>query len=190
MCYGSGITINEHGQEIRKVSVKNQSGRLIAELLKHYEINMQSVMLRRSLLIQEQLSFSTNLKYCPDHNLFMEIASRYPVGVLQDFIVKHRLWNNSLSKKTLNIAASEVQYTLDKIVERAPELKQEFAKEFDQAYKKLHYYEAVAAICKNDRKRARQELKSVISSKIEYLLLYLLLFLPVSNQKILIILNR
>ena len=57
MCYGSWIAINEYGQEIREVPVKNQSGRLIGELLKHYEINMQSVMLRRSILIQEQINY-------------------------------------------------------------------------------------------------------------------------------------
>ena len=90
----------------------------------------------------------------------------------------------------MDIVASELQFTLDKIVERDPELKQEFAKEFDWAYKKLHYYDAVAAIYKNDRKQARKELQPVISSKIEYLLLYLLLFLPLSKQKILKILGR
>ena len=190
MCYGSAITINELGHEVRRVSVKNQSGRLIGELLNHYEINMQSVLLRRALLVEDQLNFATNMKYCPDHNLFMEIASRYPVGVVHDFIVKYRVLNDSLSKKTVDIAASEVQFTLDKIVKRAPELKQEFTKEFDQAYEKLYYYEAVAAIYKNDRKQARQELQSIISSKVEYLLLYILLFLPLSNQTILKIIGR
>ena len=190
MCYGSVITINEKGEEIRRITVKNRSGRLIGELLNHYEINMQSVMLRRSILLKDQLSFATNLKYCPDHNLFMDIACRYQVGVMQNFTVKYRVLDDSLSKKTIDIVASEVKFTLDIIGKRDPVLKQEFAKEFDQAYKKLHYYEAVAAIYKNDRRHARQELKFIISSKIEYLLLYLLLFLPLSNHKILKILGR
>ena len=190
MCYGSAIKINKQGQVLKKVSVKNQSGNLFGSLLKHYEINMQSVMLRSSILIEEQLSFATELKYCPDHNLFMEIASRFPVGVLQDFIIKYRLLEDSLSKKTLDIVSTEVRFTLDNIVERAPELRKEFDKEFESAYNKLHFYDAVAAIHNNNRKLARSEIWNVIETKVEYFLLYLLLLLPLSNQRILKFLNR
>jgi len=190
MCYGSAITIDEQGAEIRRTLVKNQSGELFGELLTHYEINMQSVMVRRDLLVEAQLNFAPHLKYCSDHNLFMRIAAYHPVGVISDYIVQYRILDDSLSKKTVDIAASEVQFTLDQISSNSTKLKQKFAKEFDQAYKKLHYYDAVAAIYRNDRKQARQELQSIISSKIEYILLYFLLFLPVSNQKILKILGR
>jgi len=190
MCYGCAIKINEEGQVLNKVPVKNQSGYLFGSLLKHYEISMQSVMLRRSILTEEQLSFATELKYCPDHNLFMEIASRFPVGVLKDFIAKYRLVGDSLSKKTVDVASTEVRYTLDNIVERAPELRKEFAIEFESAYNKLHYYDAVAAIYNNDRKQARTEIWSVIETKVEYFFVYLLLLLPLSNQRILKFLNR
>jgi glycosyltransferase involved in cell wall biosynthesis len=190
MCYGSAITINEQGQVLKKVPVKNQSGNLFGSLLKHYEINMQSVMLRRSILIEEQLSFATELKYCPDHNLFMEISSRFPVGVLQDFIIKYRLLEDSLSRKTVDIVSTELRFTFDNILERAPELRKEFAKEFESAYNKLHYYDAVAAIYNNDRKQARTEIWSVIETKVEYFFVYLLLLLPLSNQRILKFLSR
>jgi len=182
--------LNEQGKEVKRFKVSNRSGELFGALLKHYEINMQSVLLRRELLIKEQLSFITSLKYCPDHNLFMEIASRYPVGVTHEFIVKYRLVDDSLSRRTVDIAASEVKFTLDKIVDRAPMLRQQFSKEFEQAYNKLHYYEAIAAIYRNDRKQAQQELRAVISTRVEYLLLYLLLYIPLPNNKILRILGR
>ena len=190
MCYGCAIKINEDGHVLKKMPVKNQSGYLFGSLLEHYEISMQSVMLRHSILIEEQLSFSTELKYCPDHNLFMEIASRFPIGVLQDFIIKYRLLEDSLSKKTLDIVSTEVRFTLDNIVERAPELRKEFDKEFESAYNKLHYYDAVAAIHNNNRKLARSKLWKVIETRVEYFLLYLLLLVPLSNQKILKLLGR
>ena len=190
MCYGSAITIDEQGAEIRRTLVKNQSGELFGELLTHYEINMQSVMVRRDLLVEAQLNFAPHLKYCPDHNLFMRIAAYHPVGVISDYIVQYRVLDDSLSKKTVDIAASEMQFTLDQISANSPKLRQKFTNEFEQAYQKLHYYEAVAALYRQDKKRARSELKSVIFTKIEYLLLYLLLFLPVSIRKILKLLGR
>jgi len=190
MCYGSAITIDEQGKTIRHVKVKNKSGDLFGALLEHYEINMQSVLLNQNILQKYDLTFATNMKYCPDHNLFMQIASLYPVGVVADFIVSYRVLDDSLSKKTIDIASTEVQFTLDKILKDTPNLWHEYHKEFDQAYKKLHFYDAVAAIYKNDRKLARQKLKSVIGSKVEYLILYLLLFSPLSNKRILKILGR
>ena len=151
---------------------------------------MQSVMLRSSILDEAKLSFENNLKYCPDHNLFMEIASRYVVGVLPEFIVKYRVLDNSLSKRTVDIASAEIKFTLDKISSHNPKIKKKFTKEFIQAYNKLNYYNAVAFIYRNDRKGARKEIASIASSKVEYCIFYFLLFLPVSNETILKILGR
>ena len=190
MSYGSAYFINEVGKEIRRVTVKNKSGYVFGQLLEHYEINMQSVMLRYSVLAAENLSFSAKLKYCPDYKLFMEIASIYPVGVLKDFVVKTRIHDDSLSKKTVSIASSEIKLTLDNILAKTPEMRHNFSKEFDSAYNKLHFYDALSAIYLNDRRLARQYLKPVINSKLQYLLVYLLLLLPVSNQKILKYLGR
>jgi len=69
-------------------------------------------------------------------------------------------------------------------------VRHKFSNGFDNAYKKLHYYGALAVICENNRRLARQHLKLVINSKYVYLLVYLLLLLPVSNDKILKLLGR
>lgn len=190
MCYGSAIIIDQYGKEIRKYPVKNSSGYIFGQLLIRYEINMQSVMVRRSILENNSIEFEQTLKYSPDHNLFMRIASNHMVGVIHDYIVQYRVLDNSLSRKSIDIAAYEVGFTLDQIAEQSPELREQFAVEFDAAYQKLHYYESVAAIYGNDRKRARKEMHQVMYSKIEYFILYLLLFSPIPNRVILKILGR
>ena len=60
---------------------------------------MQSVILRQSYLIDNELNFNTNMSYCPDHNLFMNIASSNEVGVLQDYLVKYRLMKKFFIKQ-------------------------------------------------------------------------------------------
>lgn len=189
MCYGSVVTIDSYGNKIRDIQVRNQSGNLFGALLEHYEINMQTVMVRNSFLIDNGLSFSPFFKYCPDHNLFMEIASSNPVGVVQEYIVKYRILDNSLSKKTIDIAPSEIKYTLDKISCNV-ELSVKYRKEFESAYNKVHYYIAVSAIYKNDRRQARIEIRKVLFSRKEYFALYLLLLIPIPNQWMLWVLRR
>jgi glycosyltransferase involved in cell wall biosynthesis len=190
LTYGSAVIIDEMGRTVRNQKVKNRSGMNFGALLNHYEINMQTVMLRREILGQENLKFEEKLKYCPDYNLFMEIASRHPVGVIDGLLVKYRLVKNSLSDKTVDIASAEIRFTLDQIFERDPGLMIRYKKESESAYAKLHYYDAVAAMYRMDRALARRELASVIFSRWEYFMLYLILFLPVPCKLILRLVGR
>ena len=190
MCYGSVAVIDEKGKEIKKDIVRNKSGNVFASLLKRYEINMQTIMLKRDFVVSNQLSFNTNMSYCPDHNLFMIIASKVDVGVITDVVAKYRVVSNSLSKKTIDIAPQEYRLTLDEISKSNPTLRQQLSNDFDFAYNKAKYYEIVADIYNNKKKQARYKLRTIFTSKIEYFLLYLLLLMPIPNKLILKLLGR
>ena len=190
MCYGSAAIINEDGKLIKTNIVKNKSGDVFSALLRHYEINMQTVMLTRDYLVSNQLSFNTNMSYCPDHNLFMIIASRVDVGVITDVIAKYRMVSNSLSKKTLDLAPQEYRLTLDEISKSDPVLRQQLSNDFDCAYNKAKYYEIVSDIYNNNKRQARYKLRGIYTLRIEYFLLYLLLFIPIPNVLILKLLGR
>ena len=192
MSYGSGLTINEEGHEIKKIPVKNSSGYVFPALLRHYEIGMQSVMILRSYLFQNKLEFDTKFSYCPDYNLFMIIACHKPVGIVKDFIVKDRVVKNSLqySKESINIAGTEVRLTLDTISNNYPDLLKKYSNGFKQAYGKSRFYDIVALIYLNDLKRARFKMKALIYLRYEFFILYLILFLPLSNKFLLKLIGR
>ena len=190
MCYGSVVIIDENGNLIKKNFVKNKSGNVFSSLLRRYEINMQTVMLKRDFVISNHLSFNTSMLYCPDHNLFMTIASKVDVGVITDVVAKYRMVSNSLSKKTIDLAPQEYRLTLDEISKSNPVLLQQLSNDFDCAYNKAKYYEVVADIYNNNKEQAHYKLREIFTSKIEYFLLYLLLFMPISNKLILKLLGR
>ena len=160
MCYGSVAVIDENGKEIKKNIVKNKSGNVFSSLLRRYEINMQTVMLKRDFIVSNQLAFNTNMSYCPDHNLFMIIASKVDVGVITDVVAKYRIVGNSLSKKTIDIAPQEYRLTLDEISKGNPTLRQQLSNDFDFAYNKAKYYEVVADIY-NNKRQARYKLRGI-----------------------------
>jgi len=190
MCYGSVLTIDEEGKVTKRSPVKNKSGFLLGSVLKKYEINMQSVLIRKSILEELKLGFPIKLKFCPDYNLFMNICALSPVGVIRDFIVKYRIVENSLSRKTVDLVSGEMKFTLDQIADYHPELKTKFALEFSTAYQKLHFYDAVAALCRSDKKQARAHLRPIVFKRPSYFALNLLLLSPISPQKILKMLGR
>ncbi len=190
MSYSGAIVIDENGKTIRRITVKNKSGYVFGELLEKYEINMQTVMVRREILDKESIVFQSNLRYCPDHNLFMEIASRARVGVIHDFMVKYRVLSDSLSRKTLHLVSSEIKYTLDQILARDPALSEKFPSQLKSAYAKLSYYDAINYISQGKLKEARAKLKNVLSQRWQYMVLYFLLFLPLQPELFLRLLKR
>ena len=190
LSYGSAIMIDETGTAIRKFRVSYASGNVFGDLLRRYEINMQSVMIRRDILLAEGLGFEESMMYCPDYNLFMDIASRHPVGVIIDYLVKYRIVTNSLSKQTLDIASSEIRFSLDRILSANQKLREIYPAQIASAYSRLHYYDAVALIHQNNRRGARNKLKPVMFDAAAFLLLYLVLYLPLPSRLILRLLRR
>ena len=190
MTYSGAITIDDKGRELRRILAKNDSGYVFSDLLFHYEINMQSVMLRKTILDKKAFSFNTSLSYCPDYNLFMRIAAEYNVGIVKEPLVMYRISPNSLSKQTVDIASREIKITLDEIFSKLPALELKYKKSATAAYAKLNYYDAVNFIRQSNFSQARLKLKEVMFQRWEYLALYLLLFLPCPKSLILRVLNR
>ena len=86
---------------------------VFSKLLKKYEINMQSVCILNDILKKHKLGFDETLKYSPDYNLFMKIATLGHVDVINDYVVKYRKHDNSLSSRTYHLIHKEMRYTLD-----------------------------------------------------------------------------
>ena len=91
---------------------------------------------------------------------------------------------NSLSRR------DTPKRTLDEISKSNPVLLQQLSNDFDCAYNKAKYYDIVADSYNNNKEQARYKLRVIFTSKIEYFLLYLLLFMPISNKLILKLLGR
>ena len=190
MAYCSSQIINEHGSKVRKWLARNQSGMLIGKLLRHYEIKMVCVLIRVSVLRQHQMGFASNLTYNPDYGLFMEIASRYEVGVVPEILTKYRKSVNSLTSKSLAVVAPEMKQTLDSLFINQPEKRTEYAKDFTQAYRKLKFYDAAAALKEDRRQRALYLIFQIAFSKPIYFAIFLLILLPLPKSLTLRLLRR
>ncbi|MBL51928.1 MAG: hypothetical protein CMG57_08235 [Candidatus Marinimicrobia bacterium] len=196
LAYGSALIIDENNNKIKKFTAKNKSGFNFNNLLNYYEINMQSVILRKTYLDDKNLNFQTNFQYNPDYNLFMQICAENEIGVEKECIVKYRVLDNSLSSTTLNLVGPEIRLTLDSLLTSYPYIEKKFKKELNQAYGKSLYYDSIAAIHEKDFKRAQILLKKLISTtpvsvlKFMYMGLFLILFLPLPSKIVLKFLNR
>lgn len=190
MVYASAIMIDDKGGELWKYLAKNKNGYIFPNLLVKYEINMQSVMLRKAVLDRESLTFDSSLSFSPDYNLFMHIAAKFDIAVIKEPLVKYRILSNSLSKKSADIISSEAKFTLDMLRFKFPDLAIKYKKSFNAAYAKLTFYDSVSLIQSSNFVEARVKIRKIIFRRLEYLLLYLSLFLPLPKSIFLRLLKR
>jgi glycosyltransferase involved in cell wall biosynthesis len=190
MSYGGAIIINEKGLPTGRKSAKYCSGDIFGNLLKKYEVNMQSVMLLRSYLINNNLLFPEDFQFGPDYDLFMDIASQYEIGVINEIIVMTRVHSGALTYKKLHCVRDELKSTIDRLLVRDPSLKNKYENEIRLAYGKFEYYQAVYFISDGKFNKARKTLQSILTYRWEYFVLYVLLFFPLPKKIVMRLLNR
>ena len=190
MSYGSSLIINENGKILKKFKVKNNNGYIFHKLLNYYEIQFQSIMINRSIIDKQKIQFAKDLLYTPDYDFCMKICAKNKILVIKDILIKYRKVKNSLSMKSLNIVYDENKYALDYLCNKYPDLNKKYLNYFKLAYSKLYYYKSIPYIFNNDYKNAKIYIKKTEWKKIQYLILYILLFLNIPSKYILRIINR
>lgn len=190
LCYGSAILIDESNNVIGENITKLDTGNVFGGLLKRYEINMQSVFVRAKYLKKHESAFDEKLKISPDYNMFLNIAATNNIYVMRDFVVKYRILEASLTRRSYHLIPNEMKYVLDNLRAESPDVIATHKGEFDYAYNMLFYYDAIAYISEGKKKEARKSLLSVLFVKYRYVFLYLLLLSPIPCKKILSLIRK
>lgn len=116
LCYTSAELINEKGNVFSKKKLKPKAGNLFGQNLSDYEVNFQTVMIKRSTLDRvHPPCFDPKLSYSPDYDLIMRVLAEGKAICLQDILVQYRVRGGSLSEKTTHLWAKELAYTFRKL---------------------------------------------------------------------------
>jgi glycosyltransferase involved in cell wall biosynthesis len=180
LCYGSAIVINEDGAQIKKNIVTDKHGYILDQLLLKYEINMQTVMIRRNILTENSLSFDTKLQFSPDYDLFMRIAAEHKICSLSSYLAEYRKGETSLTVKMLDRIAPEMEYTLKNLSTKS-NISSKINHNFKVAFQMLYFYRSLPLIQSGQYLQARKNILKSIKVKKVYIIYYLILFLPVNR---------
>lgn len=179
LCYGSIEEVLIDKSHFRFVINKLDSGYIFQDLLLQFEIPIITTTLRRSFLLENNLSFDTNIKASEEYCLFMQIASIYPVGVSKNVMTKYRVHTSSLTSKSLSILGYERRYTLDLILQKKPILREKFLKEFQEAYARAAYYDSRWYMYNKEHFKAFRSLSKYALLDYRYFFLTILTLFPV-----------
>lgn len=108
LCYTGGYLIDKNGNEIGSFLPKYKNGYIFKNMLYRYEINNQSVLIKRDVYRK----FNENITIGEDYNLFMDIVFHHKVCNIKEKLIKYRIHNKSITKKGSIDLSDGVLFTL------------------------------------------------------------------------------
>lgn len=195
MCYSSALWIRAEGEIFKNTVVAKFPN--FETLLRRYDINMQSVLIAQTKIDRDILKFDESLKYCPDFDLFMNIALMYQNGLTTTAypLVKYRVHNASLSHQTKEIQWQEIEKVLSLLEYKASSLYSNnktlfesftYAKDCILSVRLGSYYISIG-----DYYLASKLFKKASAYNKKYFILYVITRLPISVSRFIVkMLNR
>jgi len=178
LCYGGVTMIDERGQIIGRRSPKPQSGPLFARLLRQFDIDVPTVLLRRSALLTSGLNFDPKVTASEEYCLFMQLAVEHGFCALPFVVAKYRVHDAALTNRSVAMWADEREYTLNLICAKHPGIRERYVNEFDEAYARARYYRARYFVVTGNKLKALSELRKNLAVSYIYAFLFMLLLLP------------
>lgn len=178
--YAGIQNIDNRGVKINDYVPKYKSGNIFRNLLKQFDINVPTAIIRRSILISEGLSFDEKIVASEEYCLFMQIAINSKILVLQKILAKYRIHSNALTTKSIHRWGIEREYTLDLIKSRYPEIEYLYKKEFKEAYARANYYRARYYMSQGKKSHAKIEIKKNIFINVKYFSLWIISNFPIT----------
>jgi glycosyltransferase involved in cell wall biosynthesis len=163
------------------VGLKGQQpqGDVFERFLYNYPVNLQTVMLRRSVIEAGKLEFDDYFQVSEEADLFMRILYCTKAAYIDEPLAIYRL-HDAMSSKVLSYRYPvEAQHLIDKFKENYDSFQDHYAKGLRYFEAKLGYYCAKVEMEQGSRKTARLKLAPYRSIDYKFFVLYLLTFLPV-----------
>ena len=111
LCYTGGYYIDECGNSIGSFLPRYSCGHIINKLLFRYEINNQSVVVKREVLTE----FNKDITIGEDYNLFMNIAVNDRACSIKKKLIKYRIHDKSITNKKLYDLSEGTLFTLKEL---------------------------------------------------------------------------
>jgi glycosyltransferase involved in cell wall biosynthesis len=189
LCYGSADFISSEGEIFYQKVVKQKHGQLFGSLLKHYDINMQTAMLKRSILAENNISFDVNQRFSPEYDLFMEVALNTKAVVSRSVLSQYRVHDSSLTHQSQHLIGKEGRETLARL-DKKYQISQQFGSQLRYAKAVFDFQDAVFSLQSGDVQKAKKWMYFNRFFYAKSFIVSLLIMLGLSSQAILSMIGK
>ncbi|NOY72915.1 MAG: glycosyltransferase [Gammaproteobacteria bacterium] len=189
--YANYYLIDEKGKRTFKGFKKSQpQGNVFRSFLRHYPVNLQTVMIRKFLLDNTEVHFDPKLDLSEEYDLFMRLLYETEASYIHTPLVEYRIHSAMGSLAKVEKYPKEIEYIVRKFRELIPGFDCDFAEQLNYLNAKIAYWRANAEMQKGSRKMAKKALTPYRFYNFIFFGLYVLTFFPsrawcffVSNRK-------
>ncbi len=140
--YGGVIYINEEGVERRRRLPLHRSGMILDAMLRQFETDVPTMMIRRATLLETNLNFDERIFGSEEYDLLLLLSATHRFAVVREYLSKLRHHRSSLTYSVMEKWSADRLLTLAKLKERHPGIDGRFPEAFREAYARAHYYNA------------------------------------------------
>lgn len=153
-------------------------GEVFGAFLRHYPVNLQTVMLRKSALHKLNGLFDPALEVSEEYDLFMRLLYVSKARYISLPTALYRVHDNMSSIRHIDKYPVENNYILGKLYSMIPDLEARYPDEVAYLKAKIGYWHAAAYMHKGNSRQARKALMAYKWSKPEFFALYIATYLP------------
>ena len=175
----SNAEIAEGITAIRKMhTVLQPSGKIFRQMLRHYNINIQTVVISRTALESLNEWFDDSLNLAGDTDLFLRIAHDWDVKYLPVVTARCREHGENLSLKLAEDVPVEVEYIIGKFSNLYKDFIREYDPELIELRMRLRKGLAVSKWKSGQNSEARSLIIRHLRAMYPFVLVWLLSFFP------------
>lgn len=157
---------------------RQPSGRIFRQLLKHYNINLQTVMVSRAALDSLKDWFDDSLNHAGDTDLFLRISHDWDVEYLPEVTARYREHGGNYSLRYADDIPRELEYILGKLFKLYKNFQKDYEMEVIELRMRLQKGLAISKWKSGRNSEARQLLLKHFLCMRPFFLLYFLSFFP------------
>lgn len=177
VCYGGINEVDIKGKTIRKYLPSYKSGIMIQEQLNQFDINMVTPIILKRAMTENNIDFNGKISASEDYNIFIRLAAKGPVCVINDILGFYRVYDSSLTNQKISKWYVERLITLKELQLENPGIETKLPESFQEAYARARYYKARYYVSIGKKKQARRLMKTISFNR-KYYYLYLALLFP------------
>jgi len=153
-------------------------GHVFRPLLLRSPINMQTVMLRRSVLKHLDSVFDEKIELSEEYDLFMRILYKSKAVYCKEPMAVYRIHSRMSSLERMGLYPDEMEYIIGKLKMMDPLLELNYKSELRYFHAKIGYWRARAAMASGNPEEARKFLKEHRNVDFKLFMLYMSTYLP------------
>ncbi|MFA5117995.1 MAG: glycosyltransferase family 2 protein [Candidatus Omnitrophota bacterium] len=157
---------------------KQPEGDVFERFLYDYPVNLQTVILRKSVIDAAELKFDEYFQVSEEADFFLRILYLTKAAYIAEPLAVYRLHDEMSSKVLSYRYPVEAQHLIDKFKKNYDSFQSRYANGLRYFEAKLGYYYAKAEMERGNRRNARLKLKPYRFIDLKFFILYLLTFLP------------